>query len=304
MESASTDPTLDPISAEIQKINQEAIAYRRADLERKLSNELRLSQSDLVSYHIEKEVESSNFAAISISKAVSTFQEVFTAIFDAVRSAPKNRYRPSAENTELSTFEFSMAVPTASVLVLLHIPDERLLALQTDIDKTFELLAEIVSTSSSDAVRGMAKKVGVASISKAHAWASNSACYGLNVDISVRKDSLPENVIRMSATEAQALKESIETKSDKYITIESIEGELLGIDIDKSGSYFHLRCFDGIKVEGKLAEEFPSQQQWAVKRNYLALLRKSVTIFYATGDERIDWALVALKDTTERERTS
>src|SRR5580692_10937532 len=87
---------------EILRENLEGIQRRREVLARRLNEQLRTTQSDLVQYHVKK-TEDDRYPVLAIARAISGFQELVTSVFDALRSAPKKQYRPQAENVVLST---------------------------------------------------------------------------------------------------------------------------------------------------------------------------------------------------------
>src|SRR5262249_36355530 len=161
--------------------------------------------------------------------------------------------------------------------------------------QTFERVFQILRTRDSEGLRGLAEQVGIASISKAHDWAEVTAQYGLNTKVEVRKDiESPPVEFRISKTEALSLKEAIEEKSDQTLETHEFVGELVGIDIARPNTYFHLKTADNLELQGKLAESFPTNQEWAVHVTYLARVLRVTTIKYATGEERIEWLLTSL----------
>jgi hypothetical protein len=280
----------------VHAINVRAIRKRRTDLERRLNAELRNTQSDLVQYHVEKS-ELDRYPALAVAKAIAGFQELVTAVFDAIRSTPKKRYRPSAENIALSTLDFAMAAPVNSVLISLSIENERLLAIKSELDQTFERVFEILKTREPDGLRMLAGRVGIAALSKAHDWAASTAQFGLNTTIAVRKEIGIDPVdFSISNSEAQSLKEAIEGQSDRATEPEAVIGELIGIDVDADldRSYFHVKTQDGRNLEGKLAGSFLRDQHWAVHVVYIAHVIKITTIKYATGEEKVEWVLASL----------
>lgn len=277
---------------EIYQINALAISKRREDLERRLSNELKSTQSDLVVYHVDRATD--RYPALAVANAIARFQELVTAVFDAIRTTPKQRYRPSADNVELSTLDFAMALPVGSVVVSMSVENERLIAIQSDLDRTFENVFRILETRDSGQLREIASEVGIAAIAKAHDWAASAAEYGLNTKITIQKDIDNRRDFEISNTDALFLKETIEEKSDETIEFEIIIGELVGIDVDRPKTYFHLKTLDGRNLEGKLADTFPIDQEWAVHVVYVANVMMVTTVKYATGEERIEWLLANL----------
>lgn len=278
---------------EVARINSESVLKRRSDLERRLSNELRSTQADLVEYHVSR-TEDEKYPVLAIAKAISGFQELVTSVFDALKSAPKQRYRPSAENTALSSLDFGMALPVGSVLVSMSVPNDRLLAVKSELDQTFDSVFKILNTKEPEALREIASQVGIASIAKAHDWAASTAQFGLNTKIKVQKDIASAINFEISTEGAQSLKEIIEEKSDQKVIPLQVQGELVGIDVDRPNTYFHLKTADGRDLKGKLSDTFPAGQEWAVHINYSASLLQVTTIRYATGEEKIDWVLAAL----------
>ena len=274
-------------------LNAEAVKKRRNDLERRLHDELRSTQSDLVEYHVMR-TGPQRYPALAVAKAISGFQELVTAVFDAIRTTPKQRYRPSADNIELSTLDFAMALPVGSVVVSMSIENERLIVLQSELDQTFERVFKILKTKDSEELRAIASEVGIASISKAHDWAESAAQYGLSTSIVVRKDQENQSVFEISNVEALALKEAIEEKSEKTVVPDIVSGELVGIDVELPNTYFHIKTVDGRNLDGKLADTFPVNQEWAVHVHYIARLLRVTTVKYATGEEKIEWLLAEL----------
>jgi hypothetical protein len=147
---------------EIYRVNADAIQKRRSDLERRLNDELRSTQHDLVQYHVDR-AGPERYPALAVARAIIGFQELVTAVFDAVRSVPKQRY---AENIELSTLDFAMALPIGSVVVSMSIANERLIILQSELDQTFDTVFRILGTKESEGLRELASEVGIAAISK------------------------------------------------------------------------------------------------------------------------------------------
>lgn len=288
----------DPIHAS----NLRAIQKRRGDLERRLSNELKATQSDLVQYHVSKP-QGDRYPVMAVANAIAGFQELITAVFDAIRSAPKQRYRPSPENAALSSLDFAMALPVQSVLISMSVENERLIAVKSDLDLAFERVFEILSTRETEKLRDLAETVGIASISKAHDWAVTSSQFGLNTKIKIQKDADTSISYVISNADAQRLKEAIEEKSDRTIDPFIIVGELVGIDVDPQRSYFHVKTDEGQILQGRLSDGFPTGTKWAVHVRYTAHLSRVTTVKYATGEEKIEWLLNNLSEVREIDRT-
>jgi hypothetical protein len=290
-----TDLTLERLKAlalqdphdEITRINSEGIEKRRKDLERKLNYELRHDHADVVEYKIER-VEISNYPAKAIASSILTFQELITSVFDAIRTTPKKTYKPSPASIELSAMDFAGA-RAGSVVVAMSVHNERLLAVQSELDQTFDLVISLLHARTDTELRELVNRVGVASISRAYNWADNSANYGLDTSITWSKAVPLGEPVSVTKQQALALKEAIDATSDEEIKPEEYECELIGIDDDTS--YFHIKTTAGEEIKGGISNEFPKGLQWTTHNNYRAFLSKSTRIKYSTGEEKERWTL-------------
>lgn len=275
---------------DILRINSEAIAKRQRDLVRRLDYTLHAKQAEIVRYRVVRDW-SDSYPAKAVAAAMETFQDLVTAVFDAVRSVPKLRYRPSQENVALSTFDFAGA-GTGSVVISLAIPHDRLLVGETELDETLALVERTLSARESDDLKLLADRVGVAAITKAYAWAEASVTYGLDTHIHWGKSYASLREITISRAEAAIVKGLIENKSDTVEVSETIDGILLGFD--GSTSYFHLEVLDSrIDIRGTVSPELP--KAWTTNQPYRARLLRTVQVRYATGEEKVTWVLLNLE---------
>ncbi len=277
-------------NADILQINNDAIQKRRNDLIRKVENELRLRQEDLIEYRLFKK-SSDRYSALSVAKSLLTFQELVTAIFDAIRSVPKKRYRPSPESVALSSLDFATA-GSGSVLISMSIPNDRLMLTESDLDMTFELMFTVLQSRSEEEFKELVDQIGIASITKVHAWANEAAESGLNTEIQWGKSFRERKSYTISSVEASEIREVIDATSDEQTEFYEYDCILEGIDI--STSYFHVRIKDGAEIKGDLSDGFPLSREWATNRAYTCKVKKSLTIKYATGQEIEKWTLLSL----------
>lgn len=282
---AQNDPT-----DEIALFNAETVKKRRGDLERKLNYQLRQEQADIVEYKINR-VEVSNYPAKAIASSILAFQELITSVFDAIRTTPKKTYKPAPASVELSSMDFAGA-RAGSVVVAMSVHNDRLLAVKSQLDDTFDLVVALLRARTDSELRELVNRVGVASISKAYSWADNSAAYGLDTSIAWSKAVPTDEPIAITKQQALALKEAIDATSDEEIKFEEYECELIGIDDDTS--YFHIKSIDGVEIKGGISAEFPKGNRWVTHVRYKAYLSKSIRIKYSTGEEKERWHLIRL----------
>jgi hypothetical protein len=275
---------------DVLRINAEAVAKRQRDLVRRLDYTLHINQAELIQYRVVRGW-SKTYPVKAVAAAMETFQELVTAVFDAIRTTPKQRYRPSQENVELSTFDFVGAGP-GSVIISLAAPNDRLLVGQTDLDETMKLVEQALSARESDDLKLLAGRIGIAAISKAYAWADASVTYGLDTQIKWGKSHSDLRYVEITLDDASIVKSVIENKSETKDVLETVEGILLGFD--GSTSYFHMEEFDTKRdIRGSVAENVP--KSWTTNLPYRAQLMKTVQIRYATGEEKETWTLAGLE---------
>jgi hypothetical protein len=274
----------------ILAINLEALAKRRADLERRLGAHLRADQLDLVEYRIDA-AGAEACPAIAVAQAVQRFQELTTAVFDAVRSSPKRLYQPSRDSVELSTMGVASARAGAVMMVSLSVPNDRLLAIQSDLDVSFELVFALLRVRSQGELLPLQSRVGVAALTRALAWADNSIAFGLTTFISWQKNAAVSESIEISPDEATALHAAIESTTLERVDDFEQECELLSLN--NASSTFLLITAAGDEITGLLASEFP-RGPWPIHARYLATLTRRLRVRCSTGEETVRWTLGAL----------
>ncbi len=273
---------------EILRINTESVQKRRDDLVRRLDQTLHNQQHDFVGYNIMRQVTS--YPAIAVADSVRAFQELVTCIFDALRGTPKPQYRPSAENVALSTLDF-VGAREGSVAVSLHIPNERMMVVESDMDMTFGRLFQLLSSRQQAEFRDLVPKIGVSSITRAYRWASVSAQFGLDTSVQWGRSLRDLKRISISHDDALKMKAAIEETSDE--NEDDFEYDCILEGIDPGEQYFHLITTDGTNIKGETSDVFP-RTEWTVSRPYRALLVCKTTVKFATGQIDEKWTLKAL----------
>lgn len=278
----------DPADATL-RINIEAVSRRRGDLERQLATVLTHVQMDLVRYKVEQ-FDGSDAPAIGVAQSIVLFQTLLTAVFDAVRSGPKRLYQPSAENVRLSMLHFARA--PAGDAIHFVIANDRLLAMESDLDIALELTFELLGARAKTLIRDVAARAGVAAVAAAHAWAGNAVHHGLTTTISWRKRNNERRSIMLGHAEALLFRTSIEAVVDEASQPLALECEILSLDED--ARTFRLLLADKSLVVGQIADVFPFGGRWTLRHWYVADLLRASRIAYATGEEVVRWSLRGL----------
>jgi hypothetical protein len=274
---------------EVLQLNMQSVAKRQNDLVRRIDFDLHVTQNEICRYRVVRDW-SDTYPAKAVAESLSKFQDLVTSVFDALRTAPKRRYRPSAENVDLSSLNFAGAA-AGSVIVTLSIPNDRLLAGETVLDRTFQLVERTLEAKDSEALHALAEEVGVATITKAYAWADANVSFGLDTSIAWGKHFATENKFAVTRDDAQAIKELIEDKSDEKTDPFEMDCVLVGFDGPES--YFHIqRIGEKEEIKGDLGPNVT--HSWTTNQPYRARLLRRSQIKYATGEEKVSWTLIDL----------
>ncbi len=272
------------------RINKASIEKRQRDLHRKIDNSLALAQNDYVSYRIKRDW-SGNYPVRAVAASVICFQELFTAVYDALKNGPKKRYRPTSDALEMSSLQFAGAA-AGSVVVAMSIPNDRLLIGETELDRALHFVEKTLSAQTADDLNALAKEVGIAAISKAYSWAEVASSYGLDTEICWGRDINNGVSVSLSSGDAAAVKNLIELKSDEATQDIDFACTLLGFDGDTS--YFHIMTLDGgLDIKGDVADDVP--KEWTTQQRYMASVRSKTQVKYATGEERQSFTLLNLR---------
>jgi hypothetical protein len=279
---------------DILRVNAETVAKRGRDLETQLTRELRDRQVDLIQYRVEQR-QGEPIPAAGLTSAVLLFQRIVTSIFDAVRDRPKQTYAPSAENVALSSMTVAAAKMIAPVELSLEIPNDRLLALQSELDLTFEATLRLLQSHSTEALKQLAARVGVSALSQAYRWAENAVEHRLAIGIRWQRSADQPVGVVVSADDALLLQRTIGASSIERLADFETELELTALDEIA-------RTFTGLSVQGQLSGTldlgFPRGERWVTYKRYAATLSRLTRVRCADGQEEIYWTLRNLADQT------
>lgn len=270
------------------------VSYRRhqAQLEERLRDLLGEKHADYVGYKISR-ARGASVPARAVAESLLKFQDLVTAAFDAFRSGPKKRYRPSVENSELSQLDFAVALP-GSVDVSMTIDNERRMLIESDFDVVFRELLGLLGDEREEAVLDASKKLGIATISKLHDWADVGAKYEIETELKWSKDAFSFEKQIVSADRASRIRDLIERTVDEKTELIELRVTLEGFD--RLDGTFHVTTAGDEEFKGKLSEDFRSVGDLKIPGQYTASLSVTRSIKYATGEETERWLLLSLFD--------
>jgi hypothetical protein len=173
-------------------------------------------------------------------------------------------------------------------MMSLSLPNQRLIAIESDLDIAFELVFSLLRIRTSSQLISVQARTGTAALSLAYGWACNSVEYGLTTFISWQKNAAISESIAILPGDAQLLRRTIEDTPIEHTDELTEECELLSLD--NASSSFVLRTTAGEERAGQLANRFPRGAR-AIYARYMAQLTRMIRVRSATGEEAVRWTL-------------
>jgi len=275
---------------EALEINLLGLQKRERDLRAQFEEVANIAQTDICDYLIIPEIPDS-YPVSAIGQCLQHFQELFTRVFDSVKNGPKTRGRVGAEIREQSSFNFGYAY-AGSLGFTFTVPGERLLAIESDVDRATSLFVAILKCGTPDEIRELVPTVGVASITRAYELSKVHGSYALNTRVQWRRGRELSYDVVIHAPEFERLREIIDATGEEKNESFTISGKLVGLDVDTD--YFHITLPDAEDIKGRLAEGFSATGGSVVPGMYKASLVKTTRLHYSTGQEDNIWTLEGL----------
>ncbi len=116
----------------------ESLVQRQRSLESAFLEAAYRDQVEVCSYRLIKE-QDGNFPIAALGDTLKNFQTWLTTIFDAIRTGPKEKARPSADIIQQTTLDFGYGF-AGSLGLVFTIPNERLLIGESDLDHAIDAM--------------------------------------------------------------------------------------------------------------------------------------------------------------------
>ncbi len=241
---------------------------------------------DVCGYRIELDSKAATIAGLTA--VLSTFQKVFTSVYDAVLHGPKLTSKAGAETIAATELGFAYTYP-GSVGVMMTLANERLLIGETKLDEAIGLTFELLDSKDKNKVETMTEIVGLPAVRLAHQWATENAKAGFGVDITWQyKDSVKKE-LRLQSQEIAQVAFSIREATAKEEIV--VIGELL--DVALSSHKFSMRLNDKT-IQGEFKDAINADHPAQLPKIYRAVLNIMQKIVIEDGKEEITYFLVRL----------
>lgn len=294
-----TGSTLEQLEREIAKApgdwglatTAESLRQRQTALETEFAALANINQLDVCDYRLIPP-DNSQYPIASIAKALGSFQDLVTTIFDAFKTAPKVRARFTADIVAASTLSFGYAYP-GSLGFVLTMPNDRMLVGESELDLAIQTIFEMAKSERPEQLAAYVARVGVAGIRRLYAWSQAHAENGLSADIHWRRLETDRAHVVVQRQELSRLTAIIDRASEETETPFETVAELLGLDVGASNS-FRLNVPGAEDITGKISEAFDRGQTYHIHGVYTANLIKKTKVHYSTEREDEWWELLSL----------
>lgn len=263
------------------ELNMLAIQKRQRSLERQFAELANQKHTDVLAYRFVPE-SGNSYPLSAVAGALSALQEAIAVVFDALKSVPKVRARISADIAAQTTLDFAYSFD-GSLGFAFSIPNERLLLVESDLDRAVALLFRAIKATTREEIIALSKEIGAAGLRKIYLWADQHSKFDIGAGIEWRRQAEARYEVNVQPAALTRLKEIIEESSPETREDVTIDGVLMGIDV--TADTFRIAVADGDDMKGRLADDFDRSEHWAVVTRYSAVVEVRTKISYATDIE-------------------
>lgn len=283
----------DKESAFAYRLTLESLENRRDELREELAELTRHSFIEICDYRIIPD-KIGSYALSAVTTALHEFQDLFSVVFDAQTSKPKQRIALDADIVKKTQFNFGFAYE-GSLGVALTIENERLLLIESDLDRAIGAVFALIKTNSPEEIRQAEALYGRPAVRKLYSWSKAHSDYGLSADIRWVRDSEVRKHVLAQTNELTEICRLIEAKSDETVTLVEMVGILASWD--SVHRRFILDVPDSEPISGAIGKEVDITRPRVVRGDRCKLnLRKRVQFRYTSEKDEVSWEVTAIEE--------
>ena len=310
---SAVHPDTDSLRANIKTLRR-----RRQVLEEAFSEAAARVEVDICSYRLVPV--DGRLSIATLSRVLNRFQTLFSLVYSAIKTGPKQRARLSTEVTNNTSFGYAYSF-AGSVGFIMTLPKEQLLSGETHLDEAMQVVFHMARAKSSREVADFARRLGPSPVRAMYEWANDHIADNLEVDIEwrqgeevrsslfVQKSQLEQlrkvmgetndereevrSSLFVQKTQLEQLRRAIDETRDETEEELDVVGNLVGADVN--GKTFHIETKEGEEIRGIFADAISEEHTVTLPKPCSAKIRKTKTIIYPTGKERISYLLLSLR---------
>lgn len=252
------------------------------------------AQIDVCRYKLVRS-ESNEYFASSFANSLLTYQHLFTALYDFVKSGAKSVATYKSEIRERSLLNLAYTYP-GSMGVLLTVEASRDLFGGGELDKVIAGFEAVTHIQKQSDVKQIAHEYGLNVVRKTHAWAEVNAKSDFSVDMQWHQSSarlrggvVPRNRL---ARIAALIGETSDEQPREFL----VEGTLSGYSI--LTDTFAVVSRNGDLYKGQLGKNFV-RREYIIPSVYMAKILANTTVKYAEESAETTYTLLSLNEVGE-----
>ena len=259
--------------------------YQEVEVEfKKVANNV---GSDVLDYRLFKS-ESPNIT--SVTSVVQEFQRLLTIVYDALKNGARNDRHISEESIEKTSLNFGYTYP-GSVGVVLTLPNDRLLLMDSDVDEAIKKTFELIDVSDVSQIETFSKALGHGTIKTLDDWTTTHLYYGIEAEIKWSKGNHIEHKKNIQLPELKQLKSFIEKTPIEESSTFEVTGQLVGIDV--KNRTFHVVTNER-DYAGKLSENITEEPKVELPKIYVFKIKMLKKVYMSK--ESLVYTLLSLMD--------
>jgi hypothetical protein len=264
--------------------------------QRVLDSEFRVEANnlgiDICTYRIFGDQERQSIGALA--QVLGDFQTLVTTVYDVVKSkVPKVRARPSVGIASETEFSFGYAY-SGSVGIMLTIPNERFLLIESDLDQSFSEIASMTKAKDTAEISQYAKTFGAASVRSLYKWVSHHDNLGLGADIKWQREHEIRGTLLAQHPEFQRLHRTIEQTSEETTAEIQVVGMLMSASVSRKTFELHLDNKE--RISGSFVGDAISELHTIeLPKKYKATVVKTEQIRYSTEENLVSYRLLRIE---------
>jgi hypothetical protein len=277
------------------QLNLSAMRKMAAQSQEQLDSFARRAFIDLCKYRLVPEGSDNEkgYVLHHIARSFLAYQNLFTQIYDAIKSGKKQRAIFGKEAEEESALEFAYSY-SGSLGIVLYSHSERNL-LSGKLDPAIDSLYEVVDIDGTKTVREVAERLGNAVVKRVYDWSDVNVRGGFAADVRWNRSDGRQLGAMIAREHMQEIIHVIDATADsKTKEIDAI-GILFGGNIGSRSFHFVVPGDNGDVYRGHLSAHFDSHTEMTLGRWYRAKILETEQFHYATEKVDRDYQLLALE---------
>jgi hypothetical protein len=250
------------------------------------------SQIDLCRYRIIRTA-NDTYPASHIAASISSYQDLFTALYNYVKTGPSSSANYSRDIKKNSLLNLAYTYP-GSLGVVLTIDNALDLFGDGELDKIIKALQDVTSIRSQEYVKQVADKMGLNVVRKVFAWADINWISEFSVDVQWKKSTDQMSGGFISRQTFLDISSAINQTSDEEPIEIDVVGTLVGYNVLRET--FAITTDDEATYSGRLSEEFDRKKVYKIPFSCRAKITAIKLTKYAAESSVMSYRLSSLSD--------